>query len=170
VSAASENVGQWPRIWAVFLTGVAAAFLVGKAPAALPVLRAELNLSLFQAGLVISMFSLVAAVGGILFGALSDKWGQLRLAVVGLILAAAAGTAGAWAETGVTLIASRVAEGVGFFMISVSLPGLVLRLADDRTRQTAMGLWGAYLPLGAGLILLAGGVVIKLSDGADCGC
>lgn len=161
MSATSENGGQWPRIWAVFLTGVAAAFLVGKAPAALPVLRAELNLSLFQAGLVVSMFSLVAAVGGILFGALSDKWGQLRLAVVGLVLAAAAGAAGAWADTGVTLIASRVAEGVGFFMISVSLPGLVLRLADDRTRQTAMGLWGAYLPLGAGLILLAGGVVIE---------
>ncbi len=161
MSAASENVGQWPRIWAVFLTGVAAAFLVGKAPAALPVLRAELNLSLFQAGLVVSMFSLVAAVAGILFGALSDRWGQLRLAIVGLVLAAAAGAAGAWADSGVTLIASRVAEGVGFFMISVSLPGLVLRLADDRTRQTAMGLWGAYLPLGAGLILLAGGVVIE---------
>ncbi|NNJ75077.1 MAG: MFS transporter [Anderseniella sp.] len=161
MSAASEHVGQWPRIWAVFLTGVAAAFLVGKAPAALPVLRAELNLSLFQAGLVVSMFSLVAAVAGILFGALSDKWGQLRLAIVGLVLAAAAGAAGAWADSGVTLIASRVAEGVGFFMISVSLPGLVLRLADDRTRQTAMGLWGAYLPLGAGLILLAGGVVIE---------
>ena len=161
MSAASENVGQWPRIWAVFLTGVAAAFLVGKAPAALPVLRAELNLSLFQAGLVVSMFSLVAAVAGVLFGALSDKWGQLRLAIVGLVLAAAAGAAGAWADSGVTLIASRVAEGVGFFMISVSLPGLVLRLADDRTRQTAMGLWGAYLPLGAGLILLAGGIVIE---------
>ena len=161
MSATSENGGQWPRIWAVFLTGVAAAFLVGKAPAALPVLRAELNLSLFEAGLVVSMFSLVAAIGGILFGALSDKWGQLRLAVVGLVLAATAGAAGAWADTGVTLIASRVAEGVGFFMISVSLPGLVLRLADDRTRQTAMGLWGAYLPLGAGLILLAGGVVIE---------
>ena len=161
MSAASENTDQWPRIWAVFLTGVAAAFLVGKAPAALPVLRAELNLSLFQAGLVVSMFSLVAAVAGILFGALSDKLGQLRLAIVGLVLAAAAGAAGAWADSGVTLIASRVAEGVGFFMISVSLPGLVLRLADDRTRQTAMGLWGAYLPLGAGLILLAGGVIIE---------
>lgn len=160
MSVSSENTGQWPRIWAVFLTGVAAAFLVGKAPAALPVLRAELDLSLFQAGLVVSMFSLVAAFTGLLFGALSDKWGQLRLAMVGLVLSAIAGAAGALAETGTSLIASRVAEGVGFFMISVSLPGLVMRLADDRTRQTAMGLWGAYLPLGAGLILLTGGVVM----------
>ncbi len=124
-------------------------------------LRAELDLSLFQAGLVVSMFSLVAAMAGLLFGALSDRWGQLRLALIGLVLAAAAGAAGAWADTAASLIASRVAEGVGFFMISVSLPGLVLRLADDRTRQTAMGLWGAYLPLGAGLILLAGGVIIE---------
>ncbi len=151
---------RWLRIWAVFLTGVAAAFLVGKAPAALPVLREELSLSLFQAGLVVSMFSLVAAATGLMFGALSDRFGQLRLAVAGLLVAAIAGAAGAQVHTAGWLIASRVAEGVGFFMMSVSLPGLIIRLADDRTRQTAMGLWGAYLPLGAGLVLLAGGVII----------
>ncbi len=150
----------WPRIWAIFLTGVAAAFLVGKAPAALPVLRSELGLSLFQAGLVVSMFSLVAAATGLMFGALSDRFGQLRLAVAGLAVAAVAGLAGAQVHTAEWLIASRIAEGIGFFMISVSLPGLIIRLADDRTRQTAMGLWGAYLPLGAGLVLLAGGVII----------
>ncbi len=151
---------KWLRIWVVFLTGVAAAFLVGKAPAALPVLREELGLTLFQAGLVVSMFSLVAAATGLMFGALSDRFGQLRLAVAGLAVAAVAGMAGAQVHSAEWLIASRVAEGVGFFMMSVSLPGLIIRLADDRTRQTAMGLWGAYLPLGAGLVLLAGGVII----------
>jgi MFS family permease len=151
---------SWPRIWAIFLTGVAAAFLVGKAPAALPVLREELGLTLFQAGLVVSMFSLVAAATGLMFGALSDRFGQLRLAVAGLAMAAVAGVAGAHVHSAEWLIASRIAEGVGFFMMSVSLPGLIIRLADDRTRQTAMGLWGAYLPLGAGLVLLAGGLVI----------
>jgi MFS family permease len=158
--APSKGMSAWLRIWAVFLTGVAAAFLVGKAPAALPVLREELSLSLFQAGLVVSMFSLVAAATGLMFGALSDRFGQLRLAVAGLLVAAIAGAAGAQVHTAGWLIASRVAEGVGFFMMSVSLPGLIIRLADDRTRQTAMGLWGAYLPLGAGLVLLAGGVII----------
>ena len=158
MSASSTN---WHRIWMVFLTGVAAAFLVGKAPAALPVLRTELDLSLFQAGLVVSMFSLVAAVSGLFFGALSDRFGQLQLALLGLVVAFIAGIAGAWADSAATLIATRVGEGIGFFIMSVSLPGLIMRLADDRTRQTAMGLWGAYLPLGAGLILLAGGVIIS---------
>jgi MFS family permease len=156
-----QEDGRWPRIWAVFLTGVAAAFLVGKAPAALPVLRVELGMSLFQAGLVVSMFSLIAAASGLFFGALSDRFGQLKLALLGLVIAALAGIAGAWTDSAVTLIASRVAEGVGFFMMSVSLPGLIIALANDKTRETAMGLWGAYLPLGAGLILLAGGIIIS---------
>jgi MFS family permease len=161
VTETQDSARRWPRIWAVFLTGVAAAFLVGKAPAALPVLREELSLSLFQAGLVVSMFSLVAALSGCFFGSLSDRFGQLRLAVAGLLVAAVGGVAGAQVHSGEWLIASRVAEGVGFFMMSVSLPGLIIRLADDRTRQTAMGLWGAYLPLGAGLVLLGGGLIIS---------
>ena len=157
----SAHTTNWPRIWIVFLTGVAAAFLVGKAPAALPVLREDLGLSLFQAGLVVSMFSLVAAGSGLLFGAMSDRFGQLQLALSGLVVAFIAGVAGAHADSAGILIATRVAEGIGFFMMSVSLPGLIMRLSDDKTRQTAMGLWGAYLPLGAGLILLAGGVIIS---------
>jgi MFS family permease len=116
---------------------------------ALPVLRGELELSLFQAGLVVSMFSLVAAITGCFFGALSDRFGQLRLAIIGLVAASAAGAWGALVHSGEWLIVTRVAEGIGFFMMSVSLPGLIIRLADERTRQTAMGLWGAYLPLGA---------------------
>jgi MFS family permease len=161
VTETQDGALRWPRIWAVFLTGVAAAFLVGKAPAALPVLRGELELSLFQAGLVVSMFSLVAAITGCFFGALSDRFGQLRLAIIGLVAASLAGVWGAQVNSGEWLIVTRVAEGIGFFMMSVSLPGLIIRLADDRTRQTAMGLWGAYLPLGAGLVLLAGGVIIS---------
>jgi MFS family permease len=161
VTETQDGARRWPRIWAVFLTGVAAAFLVGKAPAALPILREELDLSLFQAGLVVSMFSLVAALTGCFFGALSDRFGQLRLAIIGLVTASAAGAWGALVHSGEWLIVTRVAEGIGFFMMSVSLPGLIIRLADERTRQTAMGLWGAYLPLGAGLVLLAGGVVIS---------
>ena len=152
--------GNWPKIFTVFLTGVCAAFLVGKVPAALPVLRDDLNLSLFEAGLVVSMFALVTAVTGIFFGALSDRVGQVRVAIGGLIVAALAGTIGAGSESAEFLILTRVIEGVGFFMMSVTLPGLIIRLANDSNRSTAMGVWGAYLPLGAGFIVLIGGLAI----------
>ena len=144
----------------MFAAGVAAAFLVGKAPAALPALRDDLSLSLFEAGLVVSTFSFIAAIGGVFFGSLTDGLGQRRVALIGIFVAIGAGLVGAVAETPELLIASRVGEGVGFFLQSVSLPGLIIQLSDERRRQTAMGLWGAYLPLGAGLVLLAGGVLI----------
>lgn len=163
VGAPSDSWARpWARIWTVFGAGIAAAFLVGKAPAALPVLRADLNLSLFDAGLVVSMFSLVAAGGGVLFGLVSDHFGQLRVAVAGFGLALAAGLAGAGADTSAALIAWRAAEGIGFFLVSVSLPPLLLRLASAPIRQTVMGLWGAYLPAGAAIIMLAGGGAIGL--------
>jgi MFS family permease len=156
----SVETHNWSRILAVFATGVAAAFLVGKAPAALPALRADLQLTLLEAGLVVSVFSLIAAIAGVFFGSLSDSAGQRRVALIGILIAVAAGLAGALANSPALLIASRIAEGIGFFMISVSLPGLIIRLSDARRRQTAMGLWGAYLPLGAGLILFAAGFTI----------
>jgi MFS family permease len=149
------------RVWTVFLTGVAMAFLIGKAPAALPVLRAELGLTLFEAGLVVSMFSLVAAVFGVLFGLVSDHFGQLRVALAALGIAVAGGIAGATSESAFALIASRALEGIGFFLASVSLPPLMMRLASERARHTVMGLWGAYVPAGAAMILLLGGAVIE---------
>ncbi len=158
MSCAENN--NWPQILGVFAAGVSAAFLVGKAPAALPVLRDELQLTLFEAGLVVSMFALITAAAGLFLGALSDRLGPTRIAVGGILLASAAGIVGSTAATAWFLIATRAIEGVGFFMMSVTLPGLIIRLANDRNRPTAMGVWGAYLPLGAGLILLVGGFAI----------
>ncbi|MGI9476583.1 MAG: MFS transporter [Hyphomicrobiaceae bacterium] len=151
---------SWPRIFGLFAIGVTAAFLVGKVPAALPVLRLELGLTLVEAGLLVSMLSLVAALAGVLIGALAESFGQRRTALGGLVVGAVAGVAGSLAQSPAELLAARALEGIGFFMMSVSLPGLILQLADDRRRQSAMGLWGAYLPFGAGLIVLVGGVAI----------
>lgn len=158
----SENEQHsWPRVFGIFATGVAAAFLVGKAPAALPVLRTELGLTLIEAGLLVSMLSFVAGLAGVLIGALAELSGQRRTAFAGLVVAAVAGVAGSMAITPTQLLVARAIEGIGFFMMSVSLPGLIIQLSDNLRRQSAMGLWGAYLPFGAGLVLLAGGVVIS---------
>lgn len=151
---------SWPGIFAVFITGVVVAFLVGKVPAALPVLRSELGLTLLEAALLVSLLSLIAALSGVVIGALAEIAGQRSAALAGLAIAIIAGIAGALATTTGLLLVFRCLEGIGFFMASVSLPALIIRLSDDRRRQSAMGLWGAYLPLGAGLVLLAGGVVI----------
>lgn len=151
---------SWSRVLAIFAVGVCAAFLVGKVPVALPVLRSEAGLTLFEAGLMVSMLSLVSGIGGMVIGALAEVSGLRRTAVIGIVVGVVGGIGGALAVSPMQLLASRAVEGVGFFMMSVSLPGLIIEISDNKRRQSAMGLWGGYLPMGAGLILLIGGVII----------
>ncbi|MGI9371171.1 MAG: MFS transporter [Hyphomicrobiales bacterium] len=150
---------SWPRAFTFFLAGVAVAFLVGKASSTLPLLRADLGLSLFQAGLVVSIFNLIAGCMGVLFGAFADKFGHARVAVTGLLTAALGSFAGAYAETPVLLLSSRVVEGLGFFLATVSVPPLLLRVSAQADRQKVMGLWGAYMPTGTAIMMLAGGIL-----------
>ena len=157
---AEPQTTSWSRVTAVFLVGVSVAFLIGKVPAALPLLRAELGLSLFQAGLVVSMFTIVTAVTGILFGAFADRFGHVRIAAIGLCFAGASSALGSLAGSAVTLIASRAGEGIGFVLVSVSLPPLLARLARPQDRPKAFGLWGAFVPGGAASMLLISGVVL----------
>jgi CP family cyanate transporter-like MFS transporter len=151
---------SWPRAGTFFLAGVASAFLVGKVSAVLPLLRAELGLSLFQAGLVVSIFNLIAGFSGIMFGALADRVGHARIGIAGLVVAAAGSLLGATAETPGLLLASRVVEGAGFFMATVSMPPLLMRVASIADRQKIFGLWGAYMPTGTGLMMLTSGLAV----------
>ena len=153
-----ENT-SWPRAFTFFLAGVSVAFLVGKASSTLPLLRTELGLSLFQAGLVVSIFNLISGCMGVVFGAFADRFGHARIAVSGLLTAALGSFIGAYAESPALLLSSRVIEGLGFFLATVSTPPLLLRVAAQSDRQKVMGLWGAYMPTGTAIMMLAGGIL-----------
>ena len=152
---------SWIRIFSILAVGISAAFLIGKVPAALPVMRTEMSLTLFQAGLIVSMFTIVTAGLGIFLGAFTDRIGHFRIGVGGLAVMALAGIAGAFAPTPEILILTRTAEGIGFVFISVSMPPLLVRLASLGDRAKALGFWGTYVPAGSASILIAGGLLIE---------
>ena len=58
------NATHWPRVWIAFLAGCIGAFQIGKTFATLALIIDELGLSMVQAGLVLSLFSLIAAFAG----------------------------------------------------------------------------------------------------------
>lgn len=151
---------NWRGVIVLFLVGATTALLLAKAAVALPVLQLEFDLTLFQAGLLVSIFSLVAAMFAALFGAIADRYGQRRVATIGLLIAALASTTGAFAPTATILLISRMAEGLGFFLVSAAIPPLMLQQAAEKDRQKAMGLWGAFVPAGGSTVLLLGGVII----------
>jgi CP family cyanate transporter-like MFS transporter len=150
----SGQTSNWPKIWVAFFAGCIGAFQLGKTFASLALIIDELDLSLFQAGLILSLFSLIAAFAGAGFGLLSDRIGHLRMALTGLTVSACGSFLGALASNIDLLLLSRLTEGFGFILVIVALPSLISRSASDRDRPLAMGLWGAFMPAGIGLSMV----------------
>jgi MFS transporter, CP family, cyanate transporter len=140
----------------VLLAGVSGALHVGKLSPALPVLRDALQISLLEAGFLLSMVQLAGMLLGLLLGVGADGFGLRRSMLGGLLLLSAAGAAGGWARDASMLLVLRAFEGLGFLMVTLPAPGLIMRLVSPARRSAMMGLWGAYMPTGTALALLFG--------------
>ena len=153
-AAVSTDRSDWLKIWVAFLAGCVAAFQIGKTAASLALIIGELALSLFEAGLIVSLFTLVGALLGAGFGLVSDRLGHLRTACAGLAISAVGALLGAQTEAFAPLLATRLLEGFGFILAIVALPSLISRSAAPADRPLAMGLWGAFMPAGIGASML----------------
>jgi MFS family permease len=147
--------------WYVMAAGVAAALHVGKLPPALPVLGQVLGVSLLQAGFLLSLVQLAGMTLGLVTGLAVQRAGLRRSMVCGLVVMAVASALGGAASGVHGLLASRVLEGLGFLWIVLPAPALVRQLVPQERLSRMMGVWGAYMPLGAALGLLAGPQVIS---------
>lgn len=145
----------------VIMGGVSAAMHVGKLPPALPALADALGLTLLQAGFMLSLVQLAGMSLGLVIGLAADTLGLKRTMVTGLSILSAAGIAGGFAQDVPSLLALRAAEGLGFLLASMPAPALIRRLVAPQRLSRQLGVWGAYMPLGTALALLAGPVVIQ---------
>ena len=136
--------------------GVAGAIHVAKIAPAVPALRDALDLSLVQAGFLISMVQFAAMVLGLVVGLVSDRLGLRRVMVGGLTLVTLAGLAGGFSTDPRMLLLLRALEGLGFLMAVTPGPSLIRRGAAAPSLQARLGQWGAYMPLGSAMALLSG--------------
>ncbi len=146
---------RWGVVFLAVGAGFAAALQVGKVPASLPAIRAELGLGLVTAGWVISLFSVIGAAFALWIGAFADSFGHRRMLLFGLVWLALASLAGAFADSAATILASRFVEGTGAIVVMVAAPALIARVAAEGDLKLAFGIWGAYMPAGiAAMVLL----------------
>ena len=146
----------------VYGTGVLAATALGKFAPAIPLLRADLGLSLGAAGWLVSAITAVAALLGTPAGLWVRRRGGRRALLAGLALLAATGTAGAAAPGPGWMLAARVAEGVGFLLVVVAAPTLLVEMAGRRDQPAVLALWGTCIPVGLAVGAAAGGVLAPL--------
>ncbi|MGV9328509.1 MFS transporter [Streptosporangium sandarakinum] len=148
---------RWATIAVVYLCGVVAAMGFGKFASVGPMVAAGLGLSLPELGWVISAAVGVGAAAGLPAGYLVRRLGAERSLVAGLVLIAAAGAASVAAGGFAWLLALRGVEGAGYLLVTIACPALILRLARERDRGTALSIWATFVPVGLGLSTLAGG-------------
>jgi MFS family permease len=155
---------SWPDVWLFTLAGIVAAFHIGKVPPALPAMRAELQFDLAAAGWVLSTVNLIGMSLGMAAGLFADRIGPRRAMLGGLAILALADIAGSFAHSVEGILLGRFAEGLGLFAIIVSAPPLIVRGTKPSDQKLAMGLWGAYMPIGtATMMVLAPALLAMLS-------
>ncbi len=146
--------------WLVVLAGGVAALQVGKLPPALPALQAELGLTLVQSGFLLSMVQLAGMSLAVFIGLWADGMGLKRSMVRGLCVLALASGVGALATSVSALLALRALEGLGFLLVALPAPALIRRQVPPAQLPGMLGVWGAYMPTGTALALLAGPLFI----------
>lgn len=147
---------RWGAVAILLLAGIMVALQIGKAAIAVPVLQRELQLSLVVASWVIGAYGVLGAFGGLPSGIVASLFGAKRTLIVGLAAAGLGSLAGALAENGAFLIATRIVEGCGFLAAVLALPRLLRAVTAPRDLDTVMALWGAYMPTGSLLAMMAG--------------
>jgi MFS transporter, CP family, cyanate transporter len=147
--------------WGVFALGLISALHVGKLPVAIPLLRDELGISLVQAGFLLSLLQLAGVVSGVAVGGLADAKGPHWVMRWGLLCLGLGSAWGALAQSAQGLLWARTLESVGFLWAVLPAPAAMRwHVRDAAALHKSLGLWGAYMPAGAALALLLGGLVM----------
>ena len=136
--------------------GFVASAQIGKIIVAMPLIQAEMRLGIGVVSLLIAVFATLGSLFGLGAGIVARRLGARRCLVGGMLTIAAASAAGAFAQNVGSLLASRIAEGVGFLAVVVAVPDLLSRTATEKDRAFVFALWGAYMPTGSALMLLTG--------------
>jgi MFS family permease len=147
---------RWRLVWILIFAGVVAAFQIGKAAIAVPLLRDDLGLSLTFASWVVSISAGVGAVGGLPAGLGIKFLGARRAVVGGLLTIGIASCAGAFASGGPMLMVTRLFEGLGFLMVVIGTPTLLRTVTAIKDRDLVFGCWTVYYATGTVIIMLAG--------------
>jgi MFS family permease len=151
---------HWALVALLVVSGIVGATQTGKAPLALPAIRADLGMGLVAAGFVVSMFHLITALFGATAGIAGDRFGHRRVLLSGFALLMAGGVLGWLAPNGAVLLLSRFIEGFGFVGVTVSAPALLARVAEPRHHRLVFGLYGINFPAGVAIMMVVAAILL----------
>jgi MFS family permease len=146
----------------IIAVGVVTAGQIYKLAPTLPMVRAELGLSLLQGGWLFSIISATTALTGFLAGSVADGIGMRRTLLVGLVVIAITSAGGAVTDQFEPALLLRFCEGLGVLAVVSAAPTLIIGLTTPAQRSLALAAWPVYMPLGAAVAATFGGWGVAL--------
>jgi ACS family hexuronate transporter-like MFS transporter len=127
-------------------------------PAVASLIRADLGLTLAQAGSFLSAYYIGPSLVSLPAGTLADRWGVKRLLVLGQLVIALGLVAASAATSYAALVLLLVAAGFGYGILNPTSTKAVMAWAPPAHRATLVGFKQVGLPLGGmlGAALLPG--------------
>jgi EmrB/QacA subfamily drug resistance transporter len=129
---------------------------------ALPSIQSSLRAGAASTEWVVAGYGVSLAVLLITAGRLGDALGRRRALVAGLALFSVASGACGAAPSASSLVAARVAQGVGAALISPSVLSIIGVLYEGEERTRALGVYGLVMGVAAAGGQLIGGALIHL--------
>ena len=119
-------------------------------------------------GFVVAIALLGCAVGAVLAGNLSDRWGRLRVMFIGAVLFFVSSLGSGLAFAVWDLALWRVIGGLGIGIASVVAPAYIAEVAPRQVRGGLASLQQLAITLGIFAALLSDALLANAAGGADC--
>ncbi|MHA3701534.1 MFS transporter [Jatrophihabitans sp. YIM 134969] len=154
--------GPTAALWTILIAQLMVVLDVSIVNIALPDMQRELDFTSTSLSWVVNAYGLTFG-GLLLLGARAgDLFGRRRVFLAGLALFTVASAAGGLAQDGALLLAARAIQGIGAaFAAPSALALLTVTFPGPAERTRALGLYTAASIGGAGLGLIAGGVLVE---------
>lgn len=146
--------GSWPTILLLYAFGVVATSIVSQASPIVGSIAKFYHLSNANAGWIISIPSLVTALGALLGGWLTDRVGEKRVLFTGCLLTFFGDLLVFFSSNQGMLWGGRLLEGGGYLSLTVGAATMIMRTTEGDRRSTALGLWTSHTAVGIGATLL----------------
>lgn len=131
---------------------------------ALPELTHALQINAALAAWTISAYALALSATILVFGALADRLGVVRISAIGFVLFAVFSIGCALAPNVAWLIAFRALTGVAAAMLQATASSFVTRYVEHAHRGSAFGWVSAVLSLGVVLGPSVGGAIVSFAS------
>ncbi|WP_233093038.1 MFS transporter [Paracoccus sp. IB05] len=162
MSVSPPDPKRWLVLLAVMLAFLPVVLDITILHVAVPRLTQALGASGTEVLWIIDIYPLLMAGLLVPMGTLSDRVGNHRILLTGLVIFAMASAWAAFAQSAAELIGARVMLALGGSMIMPCVLGLIRKtFEDDAERAMALGLWGTVGAAGAALGPLVGGALLE---------